>query len=101
MAAWIGGEFGGRMDTCICMAESLCSPHETITTLLINCSPIENKIFKKQTKNKRRKKKKQANKKLNEIHCVQMVSLQEGMSLWFVCVGTRAHIEGGLKYPGM
>ena len=89
------------MDTCICMAESLCSPPETITTLLINCSPIENKIFKKQTKNKRRKKKKQANNKLNEIHCVQMVSLQEGMSLWFVCVGTRAHIEGGLKYPGM
>ena len=30
----------GRMDTCICMAESLpCSP-ETITTLLINYTPI-------------------------------------------------------------
>ena len=22
VAAWIGGEFGGRMDTCLCMAES-------------------------------------------------------------------------------
>ena len=57
LATWIGGEFGGRMDTCICMAESLCCPPETITTLLINCSPIENKNFKKQTKNKRKKKK--------------------------------------------
>ena len=25
----------GRMDACICMTESLCSPHETLTTLLI------------------------------------------------------------------
>ena len=25
----------GRMDTCICLAESLCCPPETITTLLI------------------------------------------------------------------
>ena len=33
----------GRMDTCICMAESLlCSP-ETITTLLIDYTPIQNK----------------------------------------------------------
>ena len=36
VAAWKGGEFVGRMDTCICIAESLrCSP-ETITTLLIS-----------------------------------------------------------------
>ena len=28
----------GRMDTCMCMAESLCSPPETITTLLISYS---------------------------------------------------------------
>ena len=35
LAAWMGGEFGGRMDTCICMAESLpCSP-DIIITLLI------------------------------------------------------------------
>ena len=26
----------GRMDTCICMVESLCCPLETITTLLIS-----------------------------------------------------------------
>ena len=39
----------GRMDTRICMAESLhCSP-ETITTLLIGFTPIQNKkVFKKE-----------------------------------------------------
>ena len=30
----------GRMDTCICMAESLCCPPETITALLIGYVPI-------------------------------------------------------------
>ena len=35
-----------RMDTCICMAESLsCSP-ETTTTLLIGYTPVQNKTFK-------------------------------------------------------
>ena len=39
----------GRMDTCICMAESLYSPPETSTALLIStaflisCIPTENK----------------------------------------------------------
>ena len=32
-----------RMDTCICMAESLCCLPETITTLLIGYSPVQNK----------------------------------------------------------
>ena len=41
-----GRAFGGRTDTCICMAESLhCSP-ETTTTLLITYTPIQNKKFK-------------------------------------------------------
>ena len=31
----------------ICMAESLCCSLETITTLLIVCTPIQNKKFKK------------------------------------------------------
>ena len=36
----------GRIDACICLAESLrCSP-ETITTLLISYTPIGNKKFK-------------------------------------------------------
>ena len=39
MGAWIGGELWGRMDTCICMAESLCCPPETITILLIRLYP--------------------------------------------------------------
>ena len=30
----------GRMDTCTCMAKSLCCPPETITTLLIGYTPI-------------------------------------------------------------
>ncbi|CAN0560594.1 unnamed protein product [Rangifer tarandus platyrhynchus] len=32
----MGGEFGGEMDTCVCMAESLCYLPETMTTLLID-----------------------------------------------------------------
>ena len=38
---------GGRMDTCVCMAESLCCLPETVTTLLIGYIPIQNKKFKK------------------------------------------------------
>ena len=34
VAAWMGGEFGGRTDTWMQTAESLCCPPETITTLL-------------------------------------------------------------------
>ena len=37
----------GRMDTCIWMAESLCCPPETVTTLLIGYTPIPNKKLKK------------------------------------------------------
>ena len=43
VAVRMGGEFGGRMDTCICMAKSLrCSP-ETLITLLISYTPMQNK----------------------------------------------------------
>ena len=45
VTAWMGAEFGGRMDTCIGMAESLCCPPETITTLLTGYTPIQNKKF--------------------------------------------------------
>ena len=37
----------GRKDTYICMAESLCCPPETITTLLFSYTPIQNKKLKK------------------------------------------------------
>ena len=33
----------GRMDRCMCMAEFLCCPPETITTLLISYTPIQHK----------------------------------------------------------
>ena len=36
----------GRMDTCICLAESHYCPPETITRLLIGYTPIQNKKFK-------------------------------------------------------
>ena len=40
-----GRGVGGRMDTCICMAESLgCSP-ETIITFLTGYTPIQNKKY--------------------------------------------------------
>ena len=35
-----------RMDTCICMAESLCCSPETTTTLLTGYTPVQNKKFK-------------------------------------------------------
>ena len=35
------------MDTCISMNESLCCPPETMATLLIGYTPIQNKKFKK------------------------------------------------------
>ena len=38
--SWDGRGVGGRKDACICKAESLCCPPETITTLLIVYAPI-------------------------------------------------------------
>ena len=40
------------MDTCICMTESLCCPPETITTLSIGHTPLQNKKLKKKKKEK-------------------------------------------------
>ena len=36
----------GRMDTCVCMAESFCCSLEAITTSLTGYTPIQNKKFK-------------------------------------------------------
>ena len=45
VAAWMGGEFGGEwIHVYVCMDESLCCPPETITTLLISYTPIQNSI---------------------------------------------------------
>ena len=35
----------GRIDTCICRAESLCRSPEAIKILLTGCTPIQNKKF--------------------------------------------------------
>ena len=44
-----GRGIGGRMDTGICMAESLCCPPKTVTTLLISYTPTLNKKLKNPT----------------------------------------------------
>ena len=50
----LGGRLGGkgvwgRMDTCKCVAESLCCPPKTVTTLLISYTPTLNKKLKNPT----------------------------------------------------
>ena len=54
------GRARGRTDTCICMAESLCCPPETIITLLTGYPPVQKKTFKAWGKKKRRTNKKKA-----------------------------------------
>ena len=44
----MGGDFGGKMDTRVCMAESLCCPPEATTTSLTGYTPIQNKKLKKE-----------------------------------------------------
>ena len=43
-----------RMDTCICMAESLHCPPEILTVLLMGCTPVQNEKFKVRKKIKTR-----------------------------------------------
>ena len=50
VAAWMGRRFWGRMEACTCTAESLCCPPETITTLLIGYTPIQNALGVKKKK---------------------------------------------------
>ena len=42
-----GREVWGRMDTSIGMVESICYSPETVKTLLISYTPVQNKMFKK------------------------------------------------------
>ena len=42
------------MDTCVCVAESLCSLPETVTTLIFSYAPIQNKRFNKKKKKRER-----------------------------------------------
>ena len=44
-----GRGIGERTDTCICMAESFCCPPETVTTLLTDYNPVQNKKVLKST----------------------------------------------------
>ena len=65
-----GREVWGRMDTCICLIESLCCPYETIKALLTGYTPVQNKKLKKKqkTKTKKKKHKTQKTKNLSHIH---------------------------------
>ena len=51
------------MDACICMTESPCCLPETITTLLIGYTPIQNKKFPKNKKKKHKIKQQQTTEK--------------------------------------
>ena len=44
-----GRKVWGRMDTCLGMAESLCRSPETITTLLMGYTLIQNKMLLKKS----------------------------------------------------
>ena len=63
----------GRMDICICIAESLCCSSGIITTLLIICTPIQIKQFKVWRKKK----------VLNECMHVRKCSLLSNFLLFF------------------
>ena len=41
-----GSRVWGRMDTCVCVAESLCCPPETVTILLTTYIPIQRVLMK-------------------------------------------------------
>ena len=45
-----GREVWGRTDKRVCIAEALCCPPETITILLIDYMPIQNKKFNNKKK---------------------------------------------------
>ena len=49
----MGGGVGERLDPCICVAESLCCPPETITTLLTGYMPRQNVFGVKKLKLKK------------------------------------------------
>ena len=52
--SWMWGVASLKHGLCLCMTESLCCSPETITTLLISYTPIQNKkFFKKERKNAR------------------------------------------------
>ena len=69
-----GMEFGGRWIHGYRMDESLCCPSETITTLLIGCTPIQNK---KLNKIKREREKKSLRLHGSSAVCSDLVELNQ------------------------
>ena len=76
LPAWVG--LWGRMNTCICMAESLhCSPKVT-TTLLIGHTPLQNVLVL--NKNKYIPKKKKKRRSLLPLVSTKLISIHVGPS---------------------
>lgn len=46
VAAWMGGQFRGRLDTCMCMVESTCCPPETIHKTICPIFQYKIKVLK-------------------------------------------------------
>ena len=68
----------GRMDTCICRAESLCCSPEAITTLLIGYIPIS-LVLKKERKNRLSSAPRMRTRIiLSCLHCIFLYSKSEG-----------------------
>ena len=81
----------GRMDTCTCMVESLrCSP-ETITTLLISYTEIQNKKLKKKKKGWERDL--YIRRDLNSVSCLRQC--EEGISIEIKWCG---YLEGDVSW---
>ena len=55
VSTWMGGEFEGAWIHVICMTESLCYPPETVTTLLIGYTSIQNNKFNKTSETNQKK----------------------------------------------
>ena len=62
------GRVWGRIDTCICIAESLHGPPETITTLYLTIPQHKVKSSKEKTKEKKRRWENQRMKRFLDIH---------------------------------
>ena len=67
-----GREVWGRMDTCICLIESLCCPYETIIALLTGYTPVQNKKLKK---------------KQNKTSLTYITPEEKGLCIFFLIAG--------------
>ena len=77
-----GRGVGGRMGTCMCMAESLRRSPETMTTLLIGYTPIQNVFGVKKKREKKRISCKRKEKNKMCFSAVSTMSKAESSGKW-------------------